>query len=703
MKYFIKYSFVVSFLISAFSSQAQDNYNDWFKYLSPQPDAKYIMPEQNISFRLHNKVLPEELLRIKISLIGSVSGNINGTINLASDYQTIIFNPSTKFALNELIEVYIQFPGTLNIPDFSASFSTTSMPSQQRKMILSALSQEEVGQNPNFSKEPGINKIYLKNKNDSLPEGFPEISITHLTEPSDGYIFISPLDYINSSYFQIILDNYATPVFYRDVLSFGAMGFKLQPNGYLTSYLTSEWKFIVMNSNFEVIDTISAQNGYIADMHELRYYNNMHSFLMCYDPQIVDMSLIVPGGQTNATVIGLILQELDEYKKVIFQWRSWDHFQITDASNWIDLTESTIDYVHGNSIEVISDDEIMISSRNMNEITKINRETGDIIWRLNGENNMFDFIPPADSFCVQHTIRLMTDSNNISIFDNGGCWSPQYSSAVEYILDEENYTCTLVERLQSDPDIFGAFMGNAQRLDNGHTVIGWGKGVPSVTEFDPEGNILLQFSFPQLNYQAYKFDWQHTVFYADVEEVDFGSIYYLDFAYATFTLTNNYTQDILINRVLKHKEIYTVTNDLPILLSQGGTQEVQVKFQPEAPGIFEDQLTFCWDINNDTLEQRIAVQVKFKGIAGGEEGIENMKAAGFKIYPNPFKNVIVIESEMKVIEEMAILDMVGKMVFQRNKIHSRIINQQLNLPKGIYILRIKTEVGNYYSTNITRE
>lgn len=703
MKYFIKYSFVLSFLILAFSSQAQDNYNDWFKYLSPQPDAKYIMPEQNISFRLHNKVVPEELLRIKISLNGSVSGNINGTINLASDYQTFIFNPSTKFALNELIEVYIQFPKTLNIPDFATSFSTTSMPSQQRKMILSALRQEEVGPNPIFSKEPGKNKNYLKSINDSLPEWFPEISITHWTEPSDGYIFISPLDYVNSTYFQIILDNYATPVFYRDVLTYGAMGFKLQPNGYLTSYLTSEWKFIVMNSNFEVIDTISAQNGYIADMHELRYYNNMHSFFMCYDPQIVDMSLIVPGGQPNATVTGLVIQELDENKEVVFQWRSWDHFQITDASNWIDLTEPTIDYVHGNSIEVMSDDEIMISSRNMNEITKINRETGDIIWRLNGENNMFDFIQPADSFCVQHTIRLMPDSNNISIFDNGGCWNPQYSSAVEYILDEENYTCTLVERLQSDPDIFGAFMGNTQRLQNGHTINGWGRGVPSVTEFDPEGNILLQFSFPQLNYQAYKFDWQHTVFYADVEEIDFGSIYYLDFAYATFTLTNNYTQDILINRVLMHKDVYTVTNDLPILLPQGGTQEIQVKFQPGTPGIFEDQLTFCWDINNDTLEQRIAIQVKLKGTAAGEEGIENMQVAGFKIYPNPFKNVIVIESEMKVIEEMTVLDIAGKMIFQRNKIHSRIINQQLNLPTGIYLLRIKTEGGNYYSTNITRE
>ena len=703
MKYFIKYSFIVSFLLLVFTTQSQDNNHDWFKYISPKPDAKYIMPEQKISFRLQNQVVPKELLNIKINLMGSVSGIIEGKINLASDYQTVVFNPLKKFALNELIEVHFQFPKALNIPDFSSSFSTSSMPSEQRKVILTELYQEEIEFNTMFSEESSENKNYLKSLNDSLLEGFPEISITHWADPSEGYIFISPLDYINNTYFQIILDNYATPVYYRNVLPFGAMGFKLQPNGYLTSYITSIWKFIVLNTNYEVIDTISAQNGYVADMHELRYYNNMHSFFMCYDPQIVDMSLIVPGGQTDAIVTGLILQELDENKEVVFQWRSWDHFQITDASNWIDLTESTIDYVHGNSIEVVSEDEIMISCRNMNEVTKIDRNTGDIIWRLNGENNMFDFFPSADSFCVQHTIRLMPDSSNISLFDNGGCWVPQYSSAVEFILDEENFTCTMIERLQSDPDIYGAFMGNSQRLLNGNTINGWGKGIPSVTEFDHEGNILLQFSFPLLNYQAFKFNWQHTVFYADVEEIDFGSIYYHDSAYTTLTLTNNYDQDITINRVLNHKDVFSITNDLPILLPQGGSAEVQVKFKPENVEIFDDMLTFCWDINTDTIQQRIAIQVELSGSATGDEGIENMQKLGFKIYPNPFKNEIIIKSEREVIEEIEVLDMAGKMVFRQEKIHSRIINQRLNLPAGVYLLRIKTKDGNNYSTNIARE
>jgi hypothetical protein len=86
------------------------------------------------------------------------------------------------------------------------------------------------------------------------------------------------------------------------------------------------------------------------------------------------------------------VQELDANRDVVFEWRSWDHFQITDATVNTDLTDKKVDYVHGNTVERDFDGNIMISCRNMCEITKINHETGDIIWRMNGENNQFTFV-----------------------------------------------------------------------------------------------------------------------------------------------------------------------------------------------------------------------------------------------------------------------------------------------------------------------
>ena len=272
MKQFVKLLFTAFFLLIFFNSQAQISYREWFNYFSPQPAAKFIMPEQKISFRLQNKVAPAKLLNVKINLKGSVSGQIDGILSLASDRQTVIFSPLKAYSLNECVEVVVQFPEALNIPDFSTSFTTTSLPAKQRKMVLHEILQQETRFNPALPVMSFQNKNSLKVVNDSLPSGFPEITITHWNDPSDGYIFVSPLNYDSNKYFQIILDNYATPVYYRDLLPHGAMDFKLQPNGYLTTYLTSVRKFIVQNTSFETIDTIAGQNGYDVDIHELRYY-----------------------------------------------------------------------------------------------------------------------------------------------------------------------------------------------------------------------------------------------------------------------------------------------------------------------------------------------------------------------------------------------------------------------------------------------
>ena len=142
------------------------------------------------------------------------------------------------------------------------------------------------------------------------------------------------------------------------------------------------------------------------------------------------MSQIVPNGKTNALVTGLIIQKINSEKEVTFQWRSLDHMLITDATHE-DLTADRIDYVHGNSIEVDSDGHIIISSRHLDEITKINTVTGAIIWRLGGKNNQFSFVNDTAKFSHQHSARILKNGN-LFLFDNGVFHTPQYSRAVEY-------------------------------------------------------------------------------------------------------------------------------------------------------------------------------------------------------------------------------------------------------------------------------
>jgi hypothetical protein len=230
---------------------------------------------------------------------------------------------------------------------------------------------------------------------------------------------------------------------------------------------------------------------------------------MAYDPQQVDMSQIVPGGHPQASVIGLIIQEIDVNSNVVFQWRSWDHFAITDATHE-NLTDSIVDYVHGNAIELDNDGNLMISSRSMDEVTKISRTTGNIIWRLGGKNNQFVFVNDTSKFSHQHAIRRIPNGN-ITLYDNGNYHTPQESRAIEYSIDEVNKRVTLVWQYKNSPPVFGAWGGFMQRLANGNSLISWGGTSPTVTEVDPSGTIVFEgsYPFPHFTYRGFKYEWQY--------------------------------------------------------------------------------------------------------------------------------------------------------------------------------------------------
>ncbi len=679
----------------------QHNKHNSLIYLSPVPGSDMVLPQNNIAFRLKNAkdILPAR--DIKIVTTGNKSKQHSGCLRLADDQRTFIFKPDKPFARGESVSVHLEIINGTGI-DTAFSFQITSISKKRQLQVLKFLN------NKTYKPLQIQSGAFMDEgtQGDSLPEGFPEITITKWNQPSPGYIFITPLAYALNHYFLIMLDNHNTPVFYRELKQNGATDFKLQPSGQLSYFDYSIWKYIVLDQQFVAEDTLGAGNGYSTDLHELRLFENGHAFLQSYDPQIIDMSQIVPGGYEYAIVSGLIVQELDAQKNVIFQWRSWDHFQITDASDWIDLTDTIIDYVHGNSIEVVSDSELLISSRNMNEITKIDRNTGDIIWRLNGENNMFTFTDPDPDniFCVQHAIRLMPDSMNISVFDNGNCHNPPVSSAMEFSIDEANMTATLESKFVSDPPIYGNYMGNAQRLLNGNTVNGYGSGIPSVTEFDPEGNVLLEFSFDYLNYRAFKFNWQHEVFHAEPSFMVIDTLMEQDTVYRTFTLTNTSSFDININRAVNRLAGNILVETLPVSLPANGSIDLTLRIIGGDPGDWNDDFTLCWDINNPNLVQRIASQVSLSGFVEEKQGVGSVSPKDkLVIFPNPSGNAFTLKQEGEFIDQIKIYNVNGECIDAYSKINSDRVRFGRKLPPGIFMLKVLLESGKEESIKIIKK
>ena len=144
----------------------------------------------------------------------------------------------------------------------------------------------------------------------------------------------------------------------------------------------------------------------------------------------------------------------------------------------------------------------------MDEITKINSMTGDIIWRWGGKHNQFKFINDTIGFSHQHYIRRLKNGY-YSLYDNGGLhWDLVPARALEYKLDEKNMTAELIWEYRHSPKIYPNGMGNMQRLDNGNTMIGWGSGYPTLTEIDSLKNIIFELTLPdsEWNYRAFRFN-----------------------------------------------------------------------------------------------------------------------------------------------------------------------------------------------------
>ncbi len=352
----------------------------------------------------------------------------------------------------------------------------------------------------------------------TLPQDLPHYTVSKTSSNNgDGYIFVSPFFWGGSTVgsYLLILDQQGQIVYYHSMANdLAGFDFKELPNGMLSYYDQKTQTINILNSHYQVVNTYPAEDGYIADLHDFQINSDGYAFLMAYDVETVDMSKVVQGGLPNSAVTGLVIQELDPSKNVIFEWRSWDHFSFTDSQ--VGLVGPQIDLIHGNGLALTSDGNLLLSSRNLSEITKINLQTGDIMWRLGGKANQFQFVNDQ-GFAFQHNVSQLPNGD-ITLFDNHGTdQNPTASRAVEYQIDVTKKTVTKVWEYTHNPPAFTDYMGDVQRLPDGNTFIGWGNTVPSsnyafasITELGPDNQTIFELSFdqPYVSYRASIAPWQ---------------------------------------------------------------------------------------------------------------------------------------------------------------------------------------------------
>ncbi len=262
----------------------------------------------------------------------------------------------------------------------------------------------------------------------------------------------------------------------------------------------------IVDTLLTVQEFVSQARGYLTTQHDFHMLPNGNMVVLGAEDVTIDMTDVVPGGHPAANVVNAVIQEIDRDGRVVVQWKALDHLPITDS--YEDLTAPAIRYCHNNSLWIDDDGNWIISMRHMSQVIKINRTTGEVMWKLGGKSSQFTIIGDRPElaplfFSYQHDARRLPNGN-ISLFDNGTQHTPQFSRGVEYRLDEQAKTATMVWEYRHVPDYYVSIQGGLQTLPNGNRVLGWGSaandGAPGITEVDSTGRVVFEAAYPKQMY-----------------------------------------------------------------------------------------------------------------------------------------------------------------------------------------------------------
>ena len=310
----------------------------------------------------------------------------------------------------------------------------------------------------------------------------------------------------------MIFDDAGTPVWFRDglyALNFRVQEYKGEPvltwwEGKATPR-PSVGEYVILDGSYREVKRVQAGNGYGGNQHDFLITPQGTALLTIYNLVSQDLSYL--GGPVAGRVIEGVAQELDiESGEVLFEWHSLDQVGVEESYNK-NYYSDQLDYFHINSIDVDHDHNLLISARNTSAVYKVERGSGEILWRLGGKRSDFE-MGEGTRTAFQHDARRQEDGT-ITIFDNGA-HPPvhEQSRAIQLRLDEEAMKATLVREYTSPEKILATSQGNAQFLSNGNVLVGWGSE-PFVSEFSGDGELLMNAGFPPEceSYRAFRFSW----------------------------------------------------------------------------------------------------------------------------------------------------------------------------------------------------
>jgi hypothetical protein len=467
-------------------------------YVYPSPGTLVASPTTQISFR---GAAPADLTGIVVT--GSKSGAHSGRLAAHSDGRGASFLPDHPFLPGETVSVRsaADLAGAQN---GAVSFTILTPPSPAVKQVHVGDPAGTPRQAQRFRSEPRL-----------LP---PTVTTRHAGRPGQGDLFMG----IKAGPGQdgaLIVDGRGKLVWFRRNPA-GQSAFDVRAQTYEGKPVLTYWlgsvvrpaagvgKGVILDTSYRQVATVRAANGYGADLHEFRLTPQGTALIIAYRPVQWDLSSVHRSRRGSA--IDGVVQEIDvKTGLVLFEWHSLGHVDVNESYN-TPPRKGPYDYFHLNSIDPQPDGSLVLSARNTWAGYEIDRNTGNVNWRLGGKRSTFAMGPGA-RFIGQHDIQLESDGS-FTVFDNGssGTDAGRPSRALVLELNEQAKTATLVRAFVHPKHLRTASQGSIQRLPNGDYLVSWGGSNPYVSEISPNGHVVVDAKLLPTGddtYRAYLLPW----------------------------------------------------------------------------------------------------------------------------------------------------------------------------------------------------
>lgn len=443
-----------------------------------------------------------------VSVVGSSSGRHTGRLEAYDSSPGASFLPSRPFAQGEHVSV-----------------SAMVGPAGHRQRVGTTFTVAHPSNHPISSGSPlRLTKAGLEQSFVSAPALRPPVVSVGAASPNatPGDIFLTPTHGYGQTGMMIV--NQQGRLVWFQAAPRNDTATNLQVQGYDGQPALTWWQGHVDNElgvgfgtdeiysdTYTPLASVSAGNGYQADLHEFQLTPQGSAFITAYT--LVDVNLSSLGGSADGILQDSVLQEIDvRTGLVMFEWHAYGHVALQDSFTRPSASGRPWDFFHLNSISLDpwGDGNFILSARNTWAAYEINHVSGAVMWRVGGTHPSFK-MGPGTGFAWQHDVRWQPD-HTLTMFDDGAAPAEHTQSRViRERIDWKHDTVDLVGRIVHDPPLLAGSQGNDQVLGDGDQFVGWGEA-PYFSEYGPSGEVLLdaRIPYPGQSYRAYRFPWSAT-------------------------------------------------------------------------------------------------------------------------------------------------------------------------------------------------